>query len=119
MYYYMIMQNTILGFMIMIIAAMSVLEQIGLIDVLGKLTFLYAVALVLMGLLMILRAQGKMASDKAEKKAVRAQEKMKKQLAAEHQEKEKVLEQKIEEKEQIVHQQEEVIDDMVNPKQNL
>jgi len=110
------MQNTILGFLIIVIGSMSVLEQLGLIEVLGKLTFLYATALTLIGLLLILRAQGKMASDKAEKKAQKEQEKVKNQLAAEHEAKEKELEQQLEEKTKVVDKQEEVIDDMINPK---
>lgn len=113
------MQNTILGFLIIIIGAMSTLEQLGLIEILGRLTFLYAIALTLVGLLLVLRAQGKMAAEKAERKAVREQEKVTKRLAAEHEAKEKELQKELVEKQHQVDEQEEVIDDMINPKQSL
>jgi len=110
------MENILWGVLLIGIAVGSLLESFGLVTVLGGWSFVWSVLVLLIGLLLILRAQGKMARATTERKAKKEQERVKKELAEKHDAEENKLKKEIEAKDRVVHEQEEVIDDMVNPK---
>ena len=110
------MENILWGIILISIAVGSLLESFGLVTVLGDWSFVWSILVLLIGLLLILRAQGKMAADKTQRKSEKEQDRVKRKLASEHKAKEKVLEKQLADKDRVVHQQEEVIDDMINPK---
>ena len=110
------MENILWGVILICIAVGSLLESLGLVVVLGSWSSVWSVLVLLIGLLLILRTQGKMATSKTQRKAEKEQDRIKRELASEHDKKEEELKKQLVEKEKVVHQQEEVIDDMINPK---
>ena len=117
------MQNIIIGIGLMVLGILSTLAVLDVLELNIFLQALLPVSVFLIGLLLILREQGRRAADSAAKATAKAEQARAKAELEQHNRAHKSerehLRDELVTKDKIVETQGEVIDDMVNPKQPL